>query len=167
MRFTHIQNIGGEHYPERVKKNGVVCPAGIRGGGNITIAYTHDQDKDFEGPRTITAAFAFCNPGDQFRKDAGRGIAQKKYEKGKTSTVSVLDVSDFPNSKGPIVESVLSFLLESTDPMTLIKRQDYDDSLIAPRWVQQDIVNQFAAEFMHQYEGGCCDEDGCDCEETE
>jgi hypothetical protein len=146
MRFTHIRGISG---------------------GNVTVAFEHDQEKDAEGPKTITAAFAFCSPLDNFNKAKGRQIAEGRFNSGKTNTVELVDVSELPESRGTIAESVLNFLVIDTNPMKLAMEQRFDDDLVAPRWIQVSMMQELAQQLMSQQFAsgeGCCEEEGCDCE---
>jgi hypothetical protein len=155
MRFSHIRGVGILND----EMNGYV-------DGNISVAYEHDQEKDFEGQKTITAAFAFCSPKDNFSRKKGRAIASGRFVHGDTHTVSI-------EEGGSIVESVKLFLQEDVDPNQLyedivINGGTFRDDCVAPRWVQLSMLDQMAVEDLHKAMsvGGCSDP-GCDeCEDV-
>jgi len=154
MRFTHIRDISG---------------------GNITLAFKHDQEQDFDGPKTITAAFAFCSPLDNFNKAKGRAIAEGRFNSGQTHTVELIDISELPEeNRGVLAESVLNFLVVDTNPMALAMSQNLSDEVVAPRWIQLSMLQELAAAMMDQQFAGhahshdhehTCGEVGCnDCD---
>jgi len=151
MRFTHIRNIGGVEVAERTK-NGRVCPAFVKGGGHISVAYTHDQEKGFDGLRTITAAFTFCSPEEKrFLKIRGRGQARSAFLKDNTHTIELTEES--------INQSIMKHVVQSIDLKKMVETNDFDHDSVAPRWLQSIVFIEAMTP-----DDGCCDDAGCGCE---
>lgn len=120
MRFTHLRDVGN---------------------GCVTVAYEHDQEKGYSGQKTITAAFSFCNPNDRFDRAFGRKVATSRFMSGKTFKVELKGDSDVN-----ISNCLKDFIISSINPIELYFKGKFDDSLLAPRWLQYDVISQFVEE---------------------
>lgn len=120
MRFTHLRSVGS---------------------GAVTVVYEHDQPKGFVGQKTITASFAFCNPNDRFDRAFGRKVAVSRFASGKTFKVELK--GDGSDSNVNISNTLKNFIVEGVNPIKLYFAGKCDDSLLAPRWVQYDVMSEF------------------------
>lgn len=120
MRFTHLRSVGS---------------------GAVTVAYEHDQPKGFVGQKTITASFAFCNPNDRFDRAFGRKVAVSRFQSGKTFKIELK--GDGSDSTVNISNALKNFIVDAVNPIKLYFDGKCDDSLLAPRWVQYDVMSEF------------------------
>jgi hypothetical protein len=130
-------------------------------GGRVTAAFRHDQDRDFEGQKTITVGLSFCNPSDNFCKATGREIATERFEKGETHTVPLIDGEKVSDSIG------MHLMSDANPMMALMGGNPYNSKAISPAWLQEQFIDamRLLAQMHaqgHQHEHGC--EEGCSCE---
>jgi len=126
------------------------------GSGAVTVAYEYNQEEGHEGERTLTAGLAFCAPNDRFNKKVGIKIAEGRYNSDNVVVIPLLEDG--------FKASIENHILSAINPIELAQENRFDDSLLAPRWLQWDVLNEFAYQLnqsMHQVREHKCSDEGC------
>lgn len=97
--------------------------------GTVTVCYRFNQPKG-ETARSITAAFAWRAPNDQFRKIRGRHIAARRLRNDDNHVINL-------DNEMTISQNVQKYIISKIDLLNLSAlNKNYDKTSFIPRWFQ-------------------------------